>query len=107
MASVINDPDGRRRIQFFGRDGRRRTIRLGKLSRQNADFCRMKVEDLAAAGITGGAAKDETSRWVAALEDSFYDKLAAAGLVPARASTTLSGWLTSYIEGKRAELKPR
>jgi hypothetical protein len=37
MASIVNDPNGRRRIQFVSPDGKRKTIRLGKIDRKTAE----------------------------------------------------------------------
>lgn len=67
MASISDDPNGRRRILFIGADGQRKAIRLGKVSRRDAESFKLKVEDLVSASITGHAPKDDTSRWVRTL----------------------------------------
>ena len=64
-------------------DGRRKTIRLGKVSQKQAESVRGHVENLVAATLTGAAPPDETSRWVAALPDLLRNRLAKAGLVSA------------------------
>ncbi len=70
MASIIKYPNGRKAIQFsLGPYTKRRTIRLGKVSRKAADSIRTRVEQLVSSVITGHAADDETSRWVADLDD--------------------------------------
>lgn len=46
MASVINDPNGRRRIQFTDPDDKRRTIRLGKIARTGAEQFARHVEEM-------------------------------------------------------------
>ena len=45
MASINNEPNGRRTIQFVGADGKRRSIRLGKVSRRQAESVKVKVEE--------------------------------------------------------------
>ena len=80
MASISSDSRGNRTVQFMGKDGRRRSVRLGKVSRKQAVAVKLKVEDLAAASITGHTASDETSRWVAGLDATLRDRLAAVGV---------------------------
>ena len=53
MASVVNDPNGRRRILFVAPDESRKTIRLGKIDRKSAESICRHVEALLAAHITG------------------------------------------------------
>ncbi len=105
MASLINDPNGRKRIQFKGADGARRTIRLGKCSRRQGEAVKFRVEQLslAASGATGVVDAD-TVQWLAGLGDEMYGRLAAAGLAEARTSATLGGFLADYLEG-RTDLK--
>lgn len=45
MASVISDPNSRKRIQFVAGDGGRRTIRLGKATRRQADVIRCALSN--------------------------------------------------------------
>jgi len=80
MASLTNDTDGRRRIQFKDTDGRRQTIRLGKMPKQRANSIKTKVEDLVSAKITGHAPTDETARWLVGLDDKIANRLANANL---------------------------
>ncbi len=105
MASISNDPNGRRRIQFVGADGKRRAIRLGKVSQRQALAFKVKIEDLIAAKIASHTPSDETSRWLVALDDATYNKLQRVGLVPRRGSATLAAFTRSYIDG-RADIKP-
>ena len=46
MASVANDSNGRRRVQFVHTDGRRPSIRLGKVSQRTAESFARRVEQL-------------------------------------------------------------
>ncbi len=104
MASINNEPNGRRTIQFVGADGKRRSIRLGKVSRRQAESVKVKVEDLAAACITGHAPRRETAQWLSDLDNRLHDKLSAVGLVERRARTTLSAFIDGYI-AERTDVK--
>ncbi len=60
---------------------------------------------LVSGSITGHAPADETSRWLAGLDDTLFDKLARVGLVKARGSVGLKAFLDIYIES-RTDIKP-
>lgn len=105
MASISREPNGRRTLQFVGVDGKRRSIRLGKVSQKQADAFKFRVERLVAAAITGHAIDDDTSRWLASVEDSIAEKLAKVGLAPKRATALLAGFVDQYIAG-RCDVKP-
>ncbi|MBN2023918.1 MAG: hypothetical protein JW809_14135, partial [Pirellulales bacterium] len=100
MASVGKDPGGRKRILFVAPDGKRKTVRLGKVPLRTAEAVRTKVEALVASQITGLPPEDEVSRWVATLDDALADKLAAVGLIPARERATLAAFLESYVASR-------
>src|SRR5262245_37572513 len=99
MASVSNDFNGHRRILFVGKDGTRRTLRLGKVSQRIAGEIKTKVEALNAAAIGGFSLDNETAAWVGKVGDKLHGKLAAVGLVsprePAEAQeqARLGAWL--------------
>jgi len=101
MASVISDPNGRKRIQFMAGDRTRRAIRLGKASMRQAESIKVRVEQLALAstGATG-VVDEETIKWLASLDDVVYGKLAAVGLVGRREALRLGEFLAGYIEGR-------
>lgn len=106
MATVGDDPNGRKRILFVAGDGARRTIRLGKASMKQAGAFKLRVERLVAAQITGHPPDDETNRWVAELDDVMHGRLAAVGLVRERQAVELGPWLDKYLAQREAELKP-
>ncbi len=106
MASISSGANGRRMIQFAGPDRRRRTIRLGKVTMKQAESVRLRVEQLAAAATTGFAPDLDTARWVAGLADELAEKLAAVGLIAARASSTLGPFLDGYFAGRK-DVKPQ
>lgn len=100
MASVARDPGGFRRIVFKGGDGKRRAIRLGKVTQETALSVKVRVERLIAAQITGHALDNETANWVANLEQVLADKLAVAGLIAARDVAVLGPFIDSYMKGR-------
>lgn len=106
MASIGNDPNGHRRILFVAGDGSRKTIRLGKVTMKQAEAFKVKAEALIGAGITGNM-DDETSRWLAAMDDRMHARLAAVGLVKTRApSRVLLGTFIDEYLAQRTDLKP-
>ena len=108
MASISRQPNGRRTIQFMAPNGKRRSIRLGKVTQRMAETVKLRVELLVAAKLSGHAIDDETSRWLTGLDATLTDKLAAVGLVPRREPdplTTVAGFLTEYVS-RRVDVKP-
>lgn len=114
MASISTDPSGARSIQFIGNDGKRRTIRLGKLSLKSANEVRGKVEYLASAAAASCVIDNQTATWLGEIGDVLHSRLAKVGLVaprgkpepePEPTSEPLGPFLESYIAGK-AHYKP-
>lgn len=81
MASLVNDPNGTRRIQFLSSDRKRKTIRLGKISRKDAESIRRHVEMILAAQLSGQPLPRETAVWLDAIGDLLAEKLEAVGLI--------------------------
>lgn len=98
MASISRELNGRRTIQFVGGDGKRRSIRLGKVSKRLAETVQVKVEHLNAAQSTGGALDGETARWVADLDETLHARLAAVGLLEHRKAATIDSLLDAFPE---------
>ncbi len=67
------------RVQFYDRDGKRRSIRLGELTRRGADAVAARIEHLVSASIAGTALDKSTSEWLADLGQELSDKLARGG----------------------------
>src|SRR5262245_1961082 len=100
MASISRGPNGRRTIQFVAADGKRKSIRLGKVSQRVAEEVKVKVEQLAAAAASGCPLDGETAQWLARIGDDLAEKLAAVGLAPRRAAARLGDFLDAYIAGR-------
>src|SRR5262245_27819536 len=106
MASVINRPDGHRWIQYVGSDGRRHTIRLGRMNAKNAAEIKRRVELLLNAKDSGSSLEAETAKWLAEREGWLRDRLATLGLAEPRAERMRLGeFLDMYIAGRK-DLKP-
>src|SRR5262245_13109264 len=105
MASIANDPNGRRRILFVAPDGGRKAIRLGKCDRKSAEAIARHVEALLAARIAGQPIPRDTAAWLAGIGPTLREKLAAVGLVEAPRRAALGEFLRSYILA-RPDVKP-
>ena len=105
MASIAKEPNGRRRILFTAPDGKRKTIRLGKMPQRAAEAICTKVEALLAAAMSSCPWDAETARWVADLPDHLAGKLAQVGLIPKRLSASLEGFILAYVD-ERVDVKP-
>ena len=84
MASLSTEKKTRHRTIQFVLDGKRRSIRLGKVAKKQAEAIKRHVESLVAAKITGHPSADDTSRWVAVLSTEIRQKLVRAGLLKPR-----------------------
>lgn len=108
MASIGNDRNGRRRVLFVAADGSRRTVRLGKCSRRDAEHVCRHIEALLASSIHGQPVPRETATWLSNIGSTLYDRLARAKLVEPRAKAvrqTVAGFIDDYI-AERRDLKP-
>src|SRR5262245_46526698 len=105
MASIANDPNGRRRILFVAPDESRKAIRLGKCDRKSAEAIARHVEALLAAKINGQPVGRDTAVWLTGIGAALRDKLAAVGLVDAPKRAVLGEFLQAYILS-RPDVKP-
>jgi integrase len=108
MASTSRDKNGNTTIQFVGNDGKRRSIRMGKMTQHAADTFKGRVEVLVAAKAANLAIDIDTAKWLAGLGDELHGRLTAVGLVGPRATgsaVALSAFADEYIAG-RTDAKP-
>ena len=104
MASLSCSKNGLRTIQFTARDGKRRSIRLGKVSKKSAESDRTMVEHLVSASLTGYAIDNKAAQWLADRDDVMLNKLARVGLAQPRESAMLQRFIDGYI-AKRKDVK--
>src|SRR6478672_10332606 len=82
MASISNDPGGKRRILFFDPNGERKQIRLGKVSKWTAERIKTRIVKLVEHLQFGGTMEPDLAQWVKDLKPVLAKKLARAGLIP-------------------------
>ena len=100
MASVTaENRNGRTlyRLEFRDKDKRRRKIRLGEISKRDAQAIAAKVQSMVSASIAGNDLPNSTAEWLNTIGDDLHSRLAEQGLCKARAQHTLSGWLTQFM----------
>ena len=91
------------RVLSRGLDGRRHTIRLGKVSKAIATTTINRIEALEAARMAGTSIDADTTRWLAKLSDDIYGRLVKAELVLPRKKenqpdeVTIGQWLDQYF----------
>lgn len=97
MASISTDAAGNRRIQFIDSNGKRKAIRLGKMSMKHTQEIKSRVEHLISAKVSGCGWDAETARYVRDLTDELAEKLAAVDLIPKRDCTLLGPFVDAYV----------
>lgn len=111
MASIGND-GGLRRILFYDVGGERKTIRLGRCSKANAEKIKHRVEQLLTAKILGGTLERDDAFWLAGEGLHLRPKLEAVGLVAPlepkldKPRQLLSEFLAGYMQRHGASKKP-
>ena len=106
MASIADDPGGRRRILFLDKNHDRKTIWLRKVSKRLAEEIKTRVESINSAAIAGVSLDGETAEWLGKIGNPLHAKLAAAGLVMPRKEQRLK--LVDFVENylvSRPDLK--
>jgi integrase len=101
MASIADD-GGLYRILFVSPDGKRRAIRLGRVTKRKAESFRIRLESVIQGRATGHM-EDVDAQWLAGLDARAHGKLVAAGLAAPRqavGATTLKPFLDGYLAGR-------
>jgi integrase len=92
-------------LQFVGSDGRRQSVRLGKMTQRDADAVKRHVEALLFAKTAGHSPENDTAKWLKGLPQQLAERLSKVGLIAERESATLGGFLADYV-GKHSDVKP-
>lgn len=79
--SIIKRPNNHHWIQFVHADGKRKTLRLGKCSKREAEDVRLRCERLLACRVMGGAIDLQTAQWVDSISLVIQKRLTAVGLI--------------------------
>jgi len=101
MASISRSKTGLWTVQFYGADGKRRSVRLGKVSKRIAESVKVRVEELNAAAIAGHTPDRVTLRWVTGLNSTLAGRLARARLIEPLETAHLDEFINGYIESRR------
>lgn len=85
MASLSSTKTGVRKIQYSDRDGKRQTLRLGKMTKDAAKGFRSMVEHLISAHHTGSAIPGDVAKWLDnSVSDLLHSRLVKLKLCPPR-----------------------
>lgn len=110
MASISrNSKTGLRVLLVICPDGKRRRIRLGRVTARQAEDIQRHVEHLVNCRDTGSALSSSTAEWLGAVPDTLRARLVLCGLAAGRERAnvpTLKAWLDEYTQG-RGDVKPR
>ena len=104
MATLDVDKNGLKRVRFKTLDGRRESIRLGRLPKKDAETVRNYVSRLETAQQLGTSPDADTLQWLGRLTDWLYSKLVHVGLAAEKQSATLGAFLAGYV-AKRVDVK--
>ncbi len=108
MASIVKDKNGFRRILFMHPNGKRPTIRLGKVSQRTAEGIKYRIEQLVEALNYKHPVDGDLGQWVANLEPELAKKLAGVGLIAKpndKKNVTLENFIRTYVDD-RTDVKP-
>ncbi len=105
MASIITERNGRRTIQLSeGEHTKRPKIRLGKVTKREAESVRSHIEGILRAKRTGSAFSSATADWIAKLPSADRKRLEKLGLidrVDAADCPTLADWVEDYVASRK------
>ena len=104
MASITKQSNGRKTVQVKCPDGKRRSLRLGKVSSKVAGEVKTNVERIVAAKTTGQALDLHTARWLADISDELHERVVKIGLAEPRESTarrTVEQVVTEFGENRK------
>ena len=80
MASITKQPNGGKSIQLVCPDGKRRTLRLGKVPVSVAKKVRDRIESIVASKWAGFEADVSDKEWIARLSPVMRKRVSALGL---------------------------
>lgn len=111
MASLAEDKSGAVRRFYIqlapGEDPRRPKIRLGNVTKRDAQTAQVHIEHLCRARVTGAALPGATAEWLGNVPDSLRLRIEELHLAEKRARPerhTVADWVARYIAG-RADAK--
>jgi integrase len=100
MASV-SFSSGRAIVQFVDADGKRKSIRLGRVSKREAGAIKLRIEALLNSKIMSTPPDRDTATWLTKIGTDLADRLARAGLIAARSSRLLREFIEEYVSSRQ------
>ena len=103
MASIGSDEGGGKRVLFVDPSGKRKTIRLGKVSKRIVETAKFHIEGLVSAKIAGHSPDLETAKWLAGTGDVLYERFVKAGLASPRKTSdqvTIGHFINDYLASR-------
>lgn len=100
MARIIKQPNGGKYIQFEGIDGKKRSLRLGKVPTPVAEQVRVKVDRMLACLSLALPFDSEIEHWVRSLSDDMAERFAACGLIAKRQDNHLGRFLDAFVQSR-------
>ena len=97
MASLNKTPLGFT-VQVICEDGKRRSIALGHLTRQQAQTIRQHIEHIVLTKKSGLPLDSATQRWLNRTGDELYGRIAHAGIIKRRTTSRLDSYLEQWIK---------
>lgn len=91
------------RVEFYDADRRRKKIRLGSVTKRDAESIASRIDELVSASIAGTPPRPALAEWITSLGDDLHAKLASAGLIEARKTTTLGPFVDEWLERQKAD----
>ncbi len=85
------------RVMWYDSSGKRQQIRLGKVSKTQANRVALLIEKLLAAKTLGVAPDPETTRWLEEIGQPLADRLAKVGLMSPRSKRTIKQICEAYL----------
>ena len=102
MASVSTAKNGTRAVLVICPDRKRRRIRLGRVTKRQAEEVKRHVEHLVSARTRGLPLPASTAEWLSGVTGRLRERLAVCGLAEAApGAPSLGAWLDRYIEGRK------
>lgn len=100
MASLSKDGAGWRIV--FQHDGKRKTVRTGRVAKKDAETAKNMIERLLASQAMNTPLDTQTAAWIAQLGDKMRERLAKAGLIKGRQRASLGEFIDAYIAQRTA-----
>ena len=101
MASIFEETRGGRtlyRVQYADKRGRRRKLRLGGLTKRDAQKVAAMIDSIVSCQVSGNCLPVSVSTWLDSIGDKLHSQLAEQGLCRSRKLEDLEGFLSGFMK---------